>query len=1180
MIVALLLMMAMPMMAERVSPETAHKVATNFLNNNGAKVAQLTDLSKSAGFANLYIFNGEQGFVVMAADNCVQPILGYSLTGRFVAEDLPDNLNGWLQGYNDEIQYAIDNQMDASVETAKLWDDLAEGNAKAGRATVIVDALVQTTWDQNGTYYYSGGQLHIFELYNNLCPYDNTANERTVTGCVATAMAQIMKYWNYPSSGIGSHSYTPETRPDLGLQSANFGNTTYEWSNMPNQLTTSSTEAQINAIAVLMYHCGVSVDMMYDISGNGGSGAYSENIPNAMYQYFNYKPTANIHYKDNYTTNNWLNMLKTELNANRPIQYNGRGSGGHAFVCDGYNDNDQFHFNWGWSGSNDGFYSLTSLNPGSGGAGGGSYNFTNNQSAIIGIEPASTIAAPTNLTLTLAGIQDITLTWNAVSAAASYNVYRDGSLIGNTISTTYTETAPFGTHNYYVRCVDTNSQLSLPSNTVTITIDYLTPVVDNLTGTLSGNNVTLSWTSPEWCYPEEPSATLTYGDGNMSMRTSVNYWAHRYLADNLSQYTNKAVYKVSFYAYESGSYTCYIYKGATEQSYSGDNIFWLSTLLTNKTIEVTDASKWIDIDLDDIVTIDDQNDIWVVLYDPANYYDANTQTGRYSATFSTNTGNNNHGGYWGKWTTENGEKGYVLDESRAFLIKTYVTDGTYTYNLYDGTSTVAQNLSGTIYTVNNIANNAAHQFTLKTNYYGGETEASNMVGYTLGNASLTSLQMAADDQMTVTAGSTLTIGGTLANTNAANLILEDGAQLIHNSAGVKATVKKDIAAYTADDDGWNFIASPVTESITPSAENGLLANAYDLYKFDQSQDLEWRNYKTNPKPFTTLDHKTGYLYANSGNTSIEFAGTLAATTDATSLVYDDNAPTFKGFNLIGNPYPCNTTINKDYYVINGNTVTLAENGRVIAPCEAVFVQANGNNESVVFSKATARGNASSSSFDIILTQSTQEGRNGVSTSPTTLDRARVHLSSDERLEKFNLNGDKGSKLYIPQGNKDYAVVSTEGQTELPLNFKAAQNGTYTLAFETGSLELDYLHLVDNMTGTDIDLLSSLRSNGAMEYSFEAKTTDYASRFRLVFSNCGDAIGDIDTFAYYANGEIVIVGIGGDASTASLQVMDMTGRVVVSRDVARNVSTNGMAPGVYVLRLISGDTVKTQKIVIE
>ena len=799
MIVALVLMVAMPMFAERVTPETARQVASTFLINNGAKSAQLTDLTKAAGFTNLYIFNAEQGFVVMAADDCVQPILGYSLTGKFVAEDMPENVAWWLRGYNEEIQYAIDNQLRATSETTKMWKELAAGNAKAGKATTVVNALVQTQWDQNGTYYYSGGQLQIFELYNNLCPYDYTAGERTVTGCVATAMAQIMKYWGYPSQGIGSHSYTPSTRPDLGVQSANFGATTYQWADMPNKLSRTSTTTQINAVATLMYHCGVSVNMMYDISDNGGSGAYSEDIPFALNHYFNYKATANIQYRNSYTTNVWMNMLKTELNAGRPIQYSGSGSGGHAFICDGYNSSNQFHFNWGWSGNNDGYYELSNLNPGSGGAGGGGYVFNNDQSAIFGIEPGSTIAAPTNLAYTLSGLNDITLTWNGVSAASSYNVYCDGNLVGNTTSTTYSETVPFGTHDYFVRCVDANSQLSLPSNTVTVTIAYQTPVVTDLTATLSGNNANLSWAAPAWCYPETPLATLTYGDGSAAGSLGTGgtgndfYWGHRSLDSDLTQYNGKVVYKISFYVNEAGAYDCYVFKGTAQYS----TYYYPTQEIAHLSITASQTG-WVDIDLSETIEIDGSQDLWVFVYDPVGR--------QYPATYCSFSENVN-GSYYSNYNPNANVSGYLPGtvDGAAWLIRTLVTDGTYTYNLYDGTTRVASNISNTSYTVNNIANNTAHRYTLKTNYNGGETDASNMVGFSLGNVTLSSLTMAANDKMTITEGSKLTVSGRLTDENVNNLILENGAQIVNGSAGVKAKVKKSISAYS-ENGGWYFIA--------------------------------------------------------------------------------------------------------------------------------------------------------------------------------------------------------------------------------------------------------------------------------------------------------------------------------------------------------------------------------------
>ena len=1181
-IVALVLMVAMPTFAERVTSETAQKVATTFLNNNGAKAAQLTDLSKEAGFKNLYIFNGNPGFVVMAADDCVQPILGYSLTDIFDAKDMPENLRWWLQGYSDEIQSAIDNKMRATSETAKMWKDLAEGNSKAGKATMTVAPLIQTKWNQN-------------KYYNDLCPtVSDGPNGHAYTGCVATAMAQIMKYWSYPSTGVGSHSYTWNGQ----TLNADFGATTYDWNNMadyyeyyfangtdqsPIWLSEPSTE-EIAAVATLMYHCGVSVDMIYGGNSTGGSAAYSNAPANALINYFNYKPT--IEYKQKsytnlstgytttyYTDSEWIAMLKVELDASRPLQYGGQdpnGNSGHAFVCDGYNSDDYFHFNWGWAGRYNGYFSINNLDTGanSGEAGAGNGVYTRNQDAVFGIEPGSMVPAPTNLTYTLSGLNDITLTWDAVSAASSYNVYRNGNLVGNTTETTYSETAPFGELSYYVRCVDANSQLSLSSNTVTVTIAYRTPIVTDLSATLSGNNANLTWTAPEWCYPETPSATLTYGDGIMNGINSTQYWAHRYLANNLLQYANKVIYKISIYAYATGSYTCYIYKGATETSSNGDNIFWPSTLMTSKTIEVTSTSEWIDIDLDELVTIDGQDDIWVVMHDP------NNGNGRYSATFSNNPGNNNHGGYWGgyyNFVDGNLIPGYVLNNGRAFLIKTYITDGIYTYNLYDGTSQVASNINATNYTVNNTADNTAHRYTLKTNYYGGETEASNMAGITLGTASLASLTMADNDKMTVTESSTLTVSGTLSDVNADNLILESGAQLVNNSTGVLATVKKNIDGYTGDG-GWYLLASPLSESFIPTIDNGLLANDYDLYTFNQSEELEWRNIEAGA--FNTIDNKTGYLYANSSNQILSLEGTLVANTSATTLAYDNNAA-FKGFNLIGNPYPCNTYVDRSFYVLNedGSDFTLGSNP--IPPCSAILVQAQGTGESVTFNK-----NASKNGPNIAIAVTKANTR-----SNAIMDQARVSFNEKDQLTKYNLSGQNG-KLYIPQNGQDFAVAYANGENEIPVNFKATKNGNYTISIETEGLELGYLHLIDNLTGNDVDLLST------PSYTFEAKTSDYATRFKLVFdANAvdGPSTGS-GTFAFISDGNIIVTdgpstpstgsGTEGSGTCATLQIVDMMGRVIAEGDAMNRISTREMTPGVYVLRLINGEKVQTQKIVIE
>ena len=1125
MVLAMVLMITMPLFAERVTPETARKVAATFLNNNGAKSAQLTDLTKEAGFTNLYIFNAEQGFVVMAADDCVKPILGYSLTGKFVAENMPTNVSGWLQGYNDEIQYAIDNQLRFTAETAKLWKDLIAGNSKAAKATIIVDALIQTTWDQNPG-------------YNDLCPYDSDAGELTVTGCVATAMAQIMRYWEYPSHGVGSHSYRPSTHPEYGTQSVNFAQQTYDWADMP--LYSPNAE-----IAKLMYHCGVSVDMDYDIGSTGGSGAYNTSIAPALTNYFNYKSTADLKYKQSYNNNNWINLLKTELNASRPIQYNGSGSGGgHAFVCDGYDSNNYFHFNWGWSGNCDAFYTITNLNPGPGGTGSGDYGVYNtNQSVVIGIEPKDcTASAPTSFNVTTEDRNAI-LTWNAASNAVSYFIYRNGLLVANTTSTTYTDSdLAYGTYAYYVKSVDSNGAKSSPTATITISIE---PTASSLTVTKNGNQAILNWTEPEWVTPQTDDEVLTYSYGNTlytfgSGGTMKLYYGHKYPAALIN--ANKVLYKVSFYPTMTGSFRLCVYTANAGNSKPQTQVY-----TQDITVSVT---GWNDIVISTPLQLNASKDLWVFIYDPEGK--------TYPMGAGSFEGTDSNGNYVSTSTPTSS----VSVQEVVMLINTYITDGAFTYNLYDGTTTVASNISNTSYTVNNIANNTAHQYTLKTNFNGGLTDASNIAGLTIGEASLGSLTLAANDQMTVTEGSKLTVSGTLSDVNANNLILENGAQLVNGSNGVLATVKKTVPAYTQKG-GWNLIASPIADGITPSSDNGLLTNNYDLYTFDQSEDREWRNYKATPKPFTTIDNGIGYLYANSGNlTTISFAGALANTATPTTLAYDGDA-TWAGFNLIGNPYPCNAYIDRSFYVLNndGSDFTLGSNP--IPPCSAILVQAqNSDDNSVTFSKE-----ALDKKVSIVAKLTTMDAKG-----ERVIDQARVCFDEADQLSKFTM-GQGSAQLYIPQGNHNYAVACANGQNEMPLNFMVTKNGTYTIAFMVENMEADYLHLIDNMTGADVDLLAT------PSYTFEATTDDYEARFRLALSPTSEGADGNETFAYINDGNIIIMGAG-DACNTSLQVVDMTGRIIVSHSGRiRCVPTAGMTAGVYVLRLINGEQVKTQKIVV-
>ena len=1144
MIWALVTMRALPMFAERVMPETARKVASTFLNNNGAKSSQLTDLTKEAGFTNLYIFAAEQGFVVMAADDCVQPILGYSLTGKFVAENMPTNVSGWLQGYNDEIQYAIESRVKATAETSKLWKELIDGNSKAAKATIIVDALIQTTWDQDPG-------------YNDLCPYDNNAGELTVTGCVATAMAQIMRYWEYPSHGVGSHSYTPTSHSEYGVQSVNFAQATYDWTAMP--LHSSSDE-----IAKLMYHCGVSVDMMYDIANNGGSGAYSDDIPNALTTYFNYKSGVYYKAKSSYNNNNWLTLIKTELNAGRPVEYNGSGSGGgHAFVCDGYDNSDYFHFNWGWSGANDGFYSLSNLVPGSGGSGGGSYSFTKNQSAVIGIQPKDcTASAPTDLAITLEGRTAI-LTWNLANNAVSYSIYRDGSLIANTTNTTYSDIdLSYGTYAYYVKGVDSNGAKSSPTSTINITIE---PVPSQLTVTKQNNNAILSWTEPEWCTPQNDDEVLTYSYGNTiysfgSGGTMQLYYGHKYPASMIN--TNKVLYKVSFYPTLAGTFSLHVYTASAGNSKPQTQVY---------TQDITvSGTGWNDIVLNTPLQLDASEDLWVFIYDPEGK-DYPMGAGEYVGTDSN-----------GNYVSTSTPTSSVSVQQVVMLINTYITDGAFAYNLYDGTTTVASNISNTTYTVNNIANNTAHQYTLKTNFNGGLTEASNMAGLTLGTASLASLTMTANDKMTITEDSQLTVTGTLSDENADNLILENGAQLIHNTSGVKATLHKTISAYS-ESSGWNFIASPMTSlTVDNTAHTNIASNDFDLYRFNQSPSLtttdektgyfEWENWKTQESDHYhfNLEHGNGYLYAHNPGIDAVFIGELADPQNGEVQVrYSTDNPDSKmhGWNLIGNPFPCNAYINRSYYKINdeGNGIQVVENNAAILPCSGIMIKTeNTNGETVTFTK-DPQTNGAKGSLNIALAKyGTRDN--------AILDNAIVTFNKDNELSKFYF-GHSNANIYFPKNEGEYAIAYSQSMGEMPLNFIANEDGYYCLNISSEVVNFTYLHLIDNMTGTDVDLLQT------PSYCFNASTTDYTSRFKLLFIGNDASIDSManDTFAFFSNGSWIINNTG----QATVQVIDLAGRILNSEHIEGccNISFN-VAPGIYLLRLINGNSLQTQKIIIK
>ena len=437
------------------------------------------------------------------------------------------------------------------------------------------------------------------------------------------------------------------------------------------------------------------------------------------------------------------------------------------------------------------------------------------------------------------------------------------------------------------------------------------------------------------------------------------------------------------------------------------------------------------------------------------------------------------------------------------------------------------------------------------------------------DATVTTLTIAEDQSLTILADRILTVTGTLTSAAASRLIIEEGGQLMHGNAGARATVQKAIAPYTTNDNGWYLISSPFAGGTDMTVVENLLSNDYDLYYYDEPTHY-WINQETSENHFTTLFNGQGYLYANDQEVELGFAGELqSGTTTVSVLLSHTSGIELEGFNLVGNPYAHNVTSYASVNVADGcyqmnealDDLIVGEisESNPLKPVEGFFVKATDAGASVTFNpnRGTMSGQRGSLRVEVV-----HDGK--------LLDRLIVK-NEGEPLEKLSLK-EQRTKLFAMQDRQEVAIVPCDGN-EQPVGFKAAKDGTYTLNVNADGVEFDYLHLIDNLTGTDIDLLVE------PSYTFEAKPSDYASRFRLVFSVSGDANGDNAPFAFINNGNIIIIGAEADAV---LQIVDVTGRILVSRkgDAIHSVSTGGMAKGVYVLRLIDGDDVRTQKIVID
>lgn len=342
----------------RVSCENNAKF--NAKKSSALSSSRLIATGKEASQVTYYVFATQTQTLIVSADDLAFPLLGYIDNPSVDFDNLPPQMEWWLGEYSRQIAWASAN--------SDIVSKTAVPEAAADRREPIAP-LCATTWDQDAP-------------YNNLCP--TKGSKRTVTGCVATAMAQVMKYFSWPTTGTGTVSY----RWNRQTLTMDFGSTTFQWDKMLNSYpsSTSGTAEQREAVATLMKACGYSVEMEYDVASAGGSAASSWSLPNVLVANFNYDKGARTEFRDFYELSVWEEMIYENLANVGPVLYGGSGSlGGHEFVCDGYSSDGYFHINWGWSGDSDGYFKLTALDPPSLGTGGGAGGFNTFQDATLGL---------------------------------------------------------------------------------------------------------------------------------------------------------------------------------------------------------------------------------------------------------------------------------------------------------------------------------------------------------------------------------------------------------------------------------------------------------------------------------------------------------------------------------------------------------------------------------------------------------------------------------------------------------------------------------------------------------------------------------------------------------------------------------------------------------------------------
>ena len=543
-----LVALSLNLCAKPIDRNTAITIGTHFLNSCRKDISTLNLKVMESSFNNLYILVPTEGsgFVIVAGDDAATPILGYSINNTISCDN--PNLSQWLQMYNNTIASIRNNNISATEKIRDQWHTLQQETPKVNAKETTIGPLLTTQWNQS-------------PFYNDLCPYDANEQTRVVAGCGAIATAQVMKYWNYPTQGFGFYTYNHST---YGTLSANFGNTTYDWEHMTDQLTSSSSATEIEAVATLVYHAAVALHMNFspynsssDLTGYGDISHPA--IDNALLNYFKYSPSMMYHNKSSYTDEEWISLMKKDLDQAMPIIYRGYDeySGGHLFVCDGYDENNLFHFNWGWNGSGDGFFAINNLNP-------QSFDFSQYCMMVNNIHPITDTCAHPTITAT-SNNDD----WGTATGSTTVD-YGQYVTITATPNIDYKFTHWSDSNEYYERQFPAFGSSNMVAN--------FAPIAGDTMYYCTQNHI----------------ASRGYGVNNFC------YWGIAIPKTSLQP--NHKLTSVEFFCDAPSSYTLYIISGDPN-----------NTPMVTKTYHIDTTNAWVTLALETPVSISTQRNLNIVL---------------------------------------------------------------------------------------------------------------------------------------------------------------------------------------------------------------------------------------------------------------------------------------------------------------------------------------------------------------------------------------------------------------------------------------------------------------------------------------------------------------------------------------------------------------------------------------